>query len=232
MVTSASKPLASGRSRSGPVRIRVLNRSSKTALIAVLCLSSLRPRPPLAMPISVVLSTTQKTEENPEAAPSDLGHTPDPAPAREVSRARGAEADACDRHPHLRRAPRTLGRPRTHGARGAPVDHPLTPSQTPAGGLSRRPRLSPVAWAGEVPHDDAGDVPVDSGPSQCAHHGANGDWKNLDRLRSGPEGLPRRLYSPLPPPAPAPARVAHCERGWALCEADGYLGEDRCADPR
>src|SRR5256885_6818085 len=232
MVPSASTPLAAGRSRSGPVNIRVLNRSSKTALIAVLCLSSPRPRPPLATPISVVPSTTKKTEENPDAAPSDLGQTPEPAPARDVSRTRGADADARDRPTHLRRAPRAPSRPRIHGARGAPVDHPLTPSQTPAGGLSRRPRLSPAPRAGEVPHDDAGDVPVDSGPSQRADHGANRDWQNLDRLRSGPEGLPRRLYGPLPPPAPAPAGVAHCQGGWALWEADGHLGEDRCADPR
>ena len=48
----------------------------------------------------------------------------------------------------------------------------------------RQPRV------GQSPDDDLSDVPVDSRPAQRTDHGANGHWQNLDRLRSGPTGLP------------------------------------------
>jgi hypothetical protein len=88
--SGAQRPVA-GRSRSEPVRLRGSNPASQRAWIAIACRRSLRPHLPPALPIAVAPSTTKKTKETAHGTPSDVGQTPGPAPARDVSRTRRAE---------------------------------------------------------------------------------------------------------------------------------------------
>src|SRR5215211_573814 len=101
MATRALKRPASGRSRLGPVPIRVSSRSSKTGSIGARCCHSQKPRLALPTRTSVVPTTIQMTEENPHAHASYTRQTPDPETFRYVPRLGRAAPDVGHRGTQL-----------------------------------------------------------------------------------------------------------------------------------
>jgi hypothetical protein len=61
--------------------------------------------------------------------------------------------------------------------------------------------------------------------------GPTGGGENLDRLCTGPSGLPGRVHPTLSPPPPAAPRTATKYRRRTLSEADDHAGQDGAAPP-
>src|SRR5262249_25181969 len=227
---SASKRPVGGRSRSGPVPTKVLNRSSKGDSIVSRCHGSLMSWRVPPTPISVAPTTIRMREENPNAYAAYPRQTPDSTPCWYVSGPRRATPDARHRGPHFRGALGAPRRPRTHGAGKPAPDHPLTPGQAAPDGLHRRYRLSTSTRIGQGLNGSPRHVPMGAGASQCLNHWPDRDWENLVRLCVGPSSVPQRPDCALPPPPPIPPRTAHCEGRWTLWKAADDAGQDRRVD--